>query len=147
MTAQATLIPPQQLIAAAKATVLAYNNKDWDSVRASFTSDCIYDEVSTNRKVQGIDQVIQLWQGWAAAFPDSKATFTRELACGNIAVLEVSWQGTHTGPLETPAGAIAPTGKPIDIRSCILAEIVGERTKLQRQYFDMVTLFQQLGIR
>src|SRR5215216_3037598 len=74
MPAQSTMIPQQQLIDAAKAPLLAYNDKNWDAVRASLSSDCAYDEVATNRKVQGTDQVISVWQGWATAFPDSKAT-------------------------------------------------------------------------
>jgi steroid delta-isomerase-like uncharacterized protein len=146
MPAQSTMIPQQQLINAAKAPVLAYNDKNWDAVRAGLSPDCVYDEVATNRKVQGLDQVIPLWQGWATAFPDSKATFHRELASGNTVVFEVSWRGTHNGPLQTPSGPIAATGKRIDVRACMVIEVVNDKAKVQRQYFDMATLLQQLGV-
>ncbi|MFL5403835.1 MAG: ester cyclase [Gemmatimonadales bacterium] len=111
MPAQSTLIPQQQLLDAAKAPMLAYNDKNWDAARASLSPDFVYDEIATNRRVQGIDQVIPLWQGWATAFPDSRATFHSELVSGNTAVFEVSWRGTHNGPLETANGPIAATGK------------------------------------
>ena len=52
MPAQSTMLSPQQLIDAAKAPTLAYNQKDWKAVRASITQDFIYDEVGTGRKVQ-----------------------------------------------------------------------------------------------
>ena len=145
MSAQATLVTPQQLIAAAKAPTLAYNEKDWAALRAAVTPDFIYDEVATQRKVQGVDQVTTLFQGWATAFPDSRATFHGAVAAGNTVVLEVTWAGTHQGPLETGGAPLAPTGKRIEIRACMLLELAGEKARLQRHYFDMATLLRQIG--
>jgi steroid delta-isomerase-like uncharacterized protein len=146
MSAPSTMISQQQLVDAAKAPLLAFNEKDWDAVRASITPDFVYDEVATNRKVQGIEQVIPLWQGWATAFPDAKATFQRAFPGDGTVVLEVTWQGTHKGPLPTPQGSIPPTGNRIDIRACFVTEISGDKAKLQRHYFDMATMLQQLGV-
>jgi steroid delta-isomerase-like uncharacterized protein len=146
MPAQSTMIPQQQLINVAKAPILAFNEKNWDAVRASITPDFAYDEVATNRKVQGVDQVIPLWQGWATAFPDAKATFQRELLSGGTVVLELTWRGTHKGPLQTPNGPIAATGNRIDVRACMVVEVVGEKAKGQRHYFDMGTILQQIGV-
>jgi steroid delta-isomerase-like uncharacterized protein len=143
--AQATMLSPSQLIDAAKAPELAYNDKNWNAVRASVTSDVLYDEIATRRRLQGADQVIAAWQGWAKAFPDSKATFNNAFASGTTVVLELTWQGTHTGPLETPAGTIAATGKRIEVRGCVVSELVGDKTKVQRHYFDMATLLEQIG--
>ena len=75
MSANATMLSPQQLIDAA---------------------DFVYDEVATLRKVQGVDQCLPLWRGWATAFPDSKATFHGAVVSGNTVVLELTWKGTHT---------------------------------------------------
>src|SRR6266542_664411 len=111
--AQSTMLSPQQLIDAAKAPMLAYNQKDWNAVRAGITQDFIYDEVGTRRKVQGADQTITLFQGWAEAIPDSKATFDNAVASGNTVLLELTWRGTHKGPLQTPKGSFAATGKQI----------------------------------
>jgi steroid delta-isomerase-like uncharacterized protein len=147
MTPQATALSPQALIDAAKAPILAFNDKNWDRVRASITPDFVYDEVASGRKPEGADAVIPVWQGWAQAFPDSKATFNSALVSGNSVVLELTWKGTHQGPLQTPKGAIAATGKSIDIRACMIVEIAGERARLQRHYFDMATLLEQLGVK
>ena len=144
--AQSTVISPAQLIESAKASLLAYNDKNWDAVRASVTSDIVYDEVATGRKSQGVDQALELWQGWAAAFPDSKATFNNAMVSGNTVVLEVMWQGTHKGPLQTAKGPIAATGKRIEMRACNVLEMAGNKVKLQRQYFDLTTMMQQLGL-
>ena len=47
-----------------------------------------------------------------------------------------------------PKGPIAATGKGIEFRSCNVIEINPdkEKAKSQRQYFDMGTMLQQLGI-
>jgi steroid delta-isomerase-like uncharacterized protein len=146
MSPQSTMLTQQQLVDAAKAPLIAFNEKDWDAVRASITSDFVYDEVATNRKVQGVEQVIPLWQGWATAFPDAKCTFDRVLPGDSTVVLELTWNGTHKGPLPTPQGPIPATGKRIDIRACFVTEIAGDKAKMQRHYFDMATMLQQLGV-
>ena len=146
MPAQATAVSPQVLIDAAKAPILAYNEKNWDKVKASITPDFVYDEVATRRKVQGAGEVIAVWQGWAQAFPDSKATIHSALVSGNTVVLEATWKGTHKGPLQRAKGPVAATGKPIEIRACMIFEIAGEKPRLQRHYFDMATLLEQVGI-
>jgi steroid delta-isomerase-like uncharacterized protein len=145
--AQGTTLSPQALTDAAKALILAYNDKNWDKCKASITPDFVYDEVATGRKVTGADQTIDIWKGWAQAFPDSKGSFLGTYVTNSGAVvLEVNWKGTHKGPLQTPNGPIAATGKRIDVRACLIIEVAGERAKSQRQYFDMATLFQQLGV-
>jgi steroid delta-isomerase-like uncharacterized protein len=147
MPAQATAVAPQVLIDAAKAPFLAYNEKNWEKVKTTITSDFAYDEVPTRRKAKGAEEVIRLWQGWAQAFPDSRCSFDSALVSGTTVVLELTWRGTHRGALQTPNGPIAATGKPIDIRACAVVELAGEKARLQRHYFDMATLFEQLGLK
>jgi steroid delta-isomerase-like uncharacterized protein len=146
MPAQSTVVSPRQLIDAAKAPLLAFNDKNWTAVRAAIAPDFLYDEVGTTRKVQGADETIAIWQGWATAIPDAKATIHHELASGSTAVLELTWKGTHNGPLQTPTGTIPATGKRIEVRACVVMEIAGDKAKLQRHYFDMATLLQQIGL-
>ena len=146
MSAPSAVISPQQLIEGAKASLIAFNDKDWDAVRASVARDLVYDEVATHRKVEGVDQVIPLWQGWARAFPDAKATFENAVASDHTVVLEVTWRGTHSGPLEMPEGAVEATGNRIDVRACFVMEMSGDKPQRERHYFDMATLLQQLGV-
>ena len=136
----------QELIQAAKAPSVAYNEKDWEAVKACVVPGFVYDEVGTQRKVEGVGQVIELWQGWAMALPDSKATFDNAVVSGNTVVLEMTWRGTHTGPLQSPAGEIPATGKTVEIRACEVVEIEGGKAKSIRHYLDMTTMMQQLGL-
>jgi steroid delta-isomerase-like uncharacterized protein len=129
----------------ARASVLAYNDKDWKAARTALAPNCVYDEVATRRKAHGADDILAVWQGWAKALPDSKATIHSELVTGNTVVLELTWHGTHSGPLQTPRGELAPTGKKMELRACQVIEVSGEKVKMVRHYFDMATLLGQLG--
>ena len=145
--AQATAVSPQALLKAAKALVDTYNAKDWDKARAAMTNDFVYEEMGTGRKLTGADATLEAYKGWAQAFPDSAGTYrATHVADDGTVVLEVTWSGTHRGPLQTPDGPIAPTGKRIEIPACMVVEVAGEKAKAQRHYFDMVTLLRQLGV-
>jgi steroid delta-isomerase-like uncharacterized protein len=145
-TAPSPMTSSQAMIDAAMASVLAYNDKNWDNVRASLTPDALYDEVCTQRKIQGLDQVVECWQGWARALPDSKATIHGTCASGNTVCIEMTWRGKHTGPLELPTGPLAATQQNIEVRSCQVFEMSGTKARAIRHYFDMATLLTQLGI-
>jgi len=146
MPPQATTVSPQTMIEVAKAPILAYNDKNWQKAKASMTPNFVYDEVATQRRVEGADQAIVLWKGWAEAFPDSKGTFHAAHVSGSTVVLEVTWKGTHQGPLQTPKGPIPATGKRIELRGCCVFEVAGEQVRTMRNYFDMATMLQQLGV-
>jgi steroid delta-isomerase-like uncharacterized protein len=136
----------QELIDAAKAQLDAYNKKDWDAARAAITADFVYEEIGTQRKIEGSDQVITAWQAWGAAFPDSHATVENAFAGGGQVVLELRWRGRHTGPMQTPGGEIPATGMVVEFLACEVIEIEGGKAKSMRHYLDMMTMMQQLGL-
>lgn len=131
---------------AAKAPVEAYNDKNWLRLRSVVTSDFVYEEVPTQRRLEGPDAVIACWQAWAKAFPDSRATFDEEFVSEGVVVLEVTWCGTHTGLLDLPGGPVAPTNRPIRLQSCQVLGLQNGKVQSIRQYFDIATLLQQLGM-
>jgi predicted ester cyclase len=69
-------------------------------MQAAVTPDIVYDEVATKRQMQGTDQVLECWRGWSKAFPDSKVTFNDIVVGDDKVVMEVTWHGTHKGPLD-----------------------------------------------
>ena len=133
------------VIESAKAGVIAYNDKDWNKAKAVLVEKGVYDEKATGRRIQGVDDIIQAWQGWAKAIPDSKATFVGEYSCGDTAVLELVWKGAHTGPLQMPSGTIPASNKRIEIPACQVVKVEGGRIQSVTHYFDMITLLTQIG--
>ena len=136
----------QDVIRAARGIVDAFNASDWERCKAAMTSDSVYDEVATSRTLQGVGEVIPVWQGWKEAMPDVKGTVTNACATGNTVVLEVTWKGTHTGPLQGPSGTVPATGKQQTTRAGWVMNFDGGKIKESRHYFDMLSFMQQLGI-
>lgn len=133
------------VIETAKVATIAYNEKNWAKARAALVDKSLYDEKATGRRIQGVDQIIKAWQGWATAIPDSKASFLAEYACGDTAIFEVVWKGVHTGPLEMPSGTIPASNKRIEIPACQVVKVEGGKVQSFTHYFDMVTLLTQIG--
>ena len=136
----------QELLQAARAVVSAFNASDWDKYNDLFTASCLYDEVSTSRRLPGLDAIIPAFKGWREAMPDVKGTVTNAVATGNTVTLEVSWTGTHTGPLQGPTGTVPPTGKQQTTRSGWGLDLEGGQVKQSRHYFDMLHFMQPLGV-
>jgi len=135
----------QDLIATARETIEAFNASDWDRLRALLNEDSVYNELGTQRQFQGPDAFVEIMQGWRAAFPDVEGTVTNAIASGNTVALEISWQGTHTGPLESPGGTIPASGKALVMSTQVIV-FEGNKVKENRQYFDSLTLLQQMGV-
>jgi len=133
------------VIETAKAATIAYNEKNWDKARAVFLEKGVYDEKATGRRIQGVSQIIEAWQAWAKAVPDSKSTFLAEYASGDTAILEVVWKGVHSGPLQMPTGTIPASNKRIELPACQVVKVEGGKVQSFTHYFDMLALLTQIG--
>ena len=79
---------------------------------------------------------------------DSPATtVTGAVAGGDTVALEVTWNGTHTGPLTTAEGTIPASGKRQETPAAFVFVFVfvGDKIKASRHYFDSLTLLKQIG--
>jgi steroid delta-isomerase-like uncharacterized protein len=131
---------------AARGFIQAYNGADWNRFEASLAPDCLYDEVGTGRQARGPHEITDVFKAWKRAMPDSEGTVTSAVDGGDTAVLEVTWNGTFTGPWATPQGDVEPTGKQQTSRACVVLTFDGDTIKESRQYFDSMSLMQQLGM-
>jgi steroid delta-isomerase-like uncharacterized protein len=133
------------LIEAAKRPIEAYGSKDWKALRQAVAPHILYDEVATQRHLEGVDEVMAVWKAWASALPDSEATVDSAHASGTTVVLELTWRGHHNGPLVTPDRTLAATGNSIELRACQVIDMDGGKPASVRHYFDMASLLQQIG--
>lgn len=136
----------EKMVKIAREQVDAFNTADWDGVRAALTPGSRLNELGTERKVEGPEQIVELFKGWKQAFPDATGTVRSAFASGDTAVLEVTWTGTHTGPLTTGEGTIPASGKRQETPGAIFYAFEGEKIKETRQYFDSLTLLKQIGV-
>jgi steroid delta-isomerase-like uncharacterized protein len=146
MTAMATeVVTPDEIVKLARKQIDAFNAGDWEQLRAMLASDARYDELGTRRKIEGREMIVELFKGWKTAFPDATGTVTSAVASGDNAALEITWKGTHTGPLESAEGTIPASGKHQETPAACLFTFEGDKIKESRHYFDSTTLLQQIG--
>ncbi len=113
---------------------------------ATVTDDFIYNELGTQRRVQGRQEVIEIARAWRQIFPDVKGTVQNIFVSGNQAVAETTWDGTFQGNMVTPGGTIPATGRRMqDFPIAFVFTAEGDRLKEARVYFDMMSLLQQIG--
>ena len=135
----------QNLIGIARELIDAFNAGDGKRFKKHLAPGVVYDEVGTQRRIQGADAWVQTWEQWRSALPDVKGTITNAVASGNTVVQEITWQGTQSGPLQMPGGTIPPSGKRQITRASQVLVFEGDRVKESRHYFDMLGLLQQIG--
>ena len=135
----------QDPIRVARENIEAFNAGDWQRVKATLAPDSVYDEVGTQRRLRGADEIVQALQGWKQAMPDAKGTITNAIASGNTVTQEITWEGTQTGPLMGPGGSLPASGKRQVTRAAWIATVQGDKIKESRHYFDMMSLLQQIG--
>lgn len=134
-----------KMVKVAREQVDAFNGGDWERMRAALASDSRYDELGTERKVEGAEKIIEVYKGWKQAFLDASGRVKGVFASGNAAALEVIWTGTHTGPLTTAEGTIPASGKRQEVPAAIFYTFEGDTIKESRHYFDSMTLLKQIG--
>jgi steroid delta-isomerase-like uncharacterized protein len=129
----------------AKEGIDAFSAGDWERFKAPLSSDAVYEELATQRKVQGPDQIVEASKGWKEAFPDAKGTITKVTEGSDTVVLEITWQGTHTGELVSPMGSIPPSRKRVNLPAVQIVRFKGDKVAETRHFFDLMTLLAQIG--
>jgi steroid delta-isomerase-like uncharacterized protein len=130
----------------ARESIDCYNAGDFDSLRSLLADDFYEEELATQRRLEGADARIEAAQGWKQAFPDERGTITGVYSSGNTVAIELTWEGTQSGPLATPDGQeLPPSNKRMTVKSVQVIEIEDGKMKALRHYFDLMTLLQQIG--
>lgn len=134
------------LITTGRGFIDAFNAADWVAFASSLAANAVYDEVGTSRRIEGVAAVVACLQDWKQAMPDVEGTVDHAFSDGTTVLFELTWRGTHTGPLLGPSGAIPPTGKAQTTRSTWVLSFDGGKITESRHYFDMLSMMQQLGL-
>jgi steroid delta-isomerase-like uncharacterized protein len=137
--------PAAELTRATTDLIDAFGEADWDRLQDHLSPGVRYTETGTGRQVEGASAYVQLCQGWKEAFPDATGTVRNTVAGDQTVVLEVRWHGTHTGPLETPAGPVPASGNPIEVDATFWARYEGDRIEEIHHHLDVLAMLQQIG--
>ncbi len=118
----------QDLIAIAREVVDAFSAGDLER-SVALHANGLLNELGTQRRLNGKDEILEALKGWKQAMPDVKGTVTNAFASGNTVVLEITWQGTQTGPLEMPSGTIPASGKRQSTPAAWIFKFDGDKIK------------------
>jgi len=105
-----------------------------------------YELFGAGQVFDGAEAVMNYFKTSRRAFPD-QANEPILLRAMEDAVLAEFWlTGTHQGPIQTPQGELAPTGKKIRVRMAAVFEFApgGVGIVCERVYFDSATILRQL---
>jgi steroid delta-isomerase-like uncharacterized protein len=135
----------QQALQIGQALLEAFNDANWPRFREMLAPEVIYEETGTGRRLEGVEAYMTALEGWKRAFPDARCTIRHSMASGDTAVFELVWEGTHSGPLEGPGGAIPASGKRIRVPAALASSVQSEKAISIRHYLDVLALMQQIG--
>jgi SnoaL-like domain len=110
-----------------------------------FTEDGVFNNVVAGDSYRGkqLGDVVL----WVASFaPDVHRELHRVTVMGDVVAVECSIRGTFSGPFQTPAGAIQPTGAKLDIPTGDFWYVESGKIKVFNCYFGISAMLSQLGV-
>ena len=110
-----------------------------------FTDDGIFRNVVGQETYEG-EHLGDLVAFMGALAPDVHRELHRMNVTGNLVTVELSIQGTFSGPFQTPAGVIAPTGGKLDIPTADFWYLQDGKIKEFNCYVGVNIMLAQLGV-
>ena len=120
----------------------ALNARDYARAAGAIAEHCDWESVASETSHRGPGPIVSGLREFVASFPDWRADIKSITANGNIAVVEWDCSGTFQGPFR----GTEPNGKRFRRRGCSVAEVQGGKIVRYRDYYDRLTLLQQLDI-
>ena len=123
----------------------AFNAHDMDGFADLIADDAVY-RASGGMSGVGKHECAEFFGAWLSAFPDARVAVRDLYVCGDAAVEEGTFVGTHQGVLHTPAGDIQPTGRRIAIEYMQAIQVRGDKQTAFDLIYDRLQLLEQLGL-
>jgi len=136
----------QSAVDVARESIECFTAGDFDRLRSLLADDSYEEELATQRRLEGADAQVEAARGWKEAFPDGRGTVHGAYADGNTVTIELTWEGTQSGPMRAPDGQeLPPSNRRGTVNACQVMEIEDGKIKSTRHYFDLMTILQQIG--
>jgi steroid delta-isomerase-like uncharacterized protein len=130
----------------ARESIECFNAGDFDRLRGLLADSSYEEELATQRRLEGADAQIDAARGWKEAFPDGKGTITGACSEGSRVALEITWEGTQSGPMRTPDGQEIPaSNRRATVKAVQVMEVEAGKITSTHHYFDLMTILQQVG--
>jgi uncharacterized protein (TIGR02246 family) len=121
----------------------AMNAKDADAMTSVYSPD-VTKEVPGGQ-LRGPDQILAFVTAFWEAFPDLEITVDSAVEEGPVVAVRATITGTHSGVFHTPAGDLAPTGRPVNLSFSDDYVFENGLVVSTHLYLDRLALLEQLG--
>jgi ketosteroid isomerase-like protein len=95
---------------------------------------------------EGKEACAGFYASWFSAFPDAHVEVHDVHFVDDVAVEEGTFTGTHDGVLQTPAGDIPPTGRPVELGYVQVLRFRDGKHLSFNLMFDRLAMLEQLGL-
>ena len=124
--------------------ITALNNRDIDGYLANQQPD-VEIVIPGGTTLRGRDQLREYTEAMWNAFPDGTLAFGAQALGEDAAATEVTFAGTHTGPMVTPDGTLPATGRSVTLRSASILLFKDGLVATEHIYFDQLEMLTQLN--
>jgi len=94
--------------------------------------------------ISGPEQLRPFLQVQLTAFPNGHHRVLRMIEQGSLVAAELVFTGDQTGPYETPAGTLPPSGRQVAFESVDIVEVTAGRIASWRVYIETAAMMAQL---
>lgn len=120
----------------------AINSRDWEALQNCFAEACMFTDGRGTEHV-GAEVVVTRWaKTWVEMFTDLKISQDNYYDAGETVTIEFTEKGTNDGFF----GPLPPSEQPIELAVAHVLHFNDEsRVTFGREYFDQLSLMQQMG--
>jgi ketosteroid isomerase-like protein len=118
----------------------ALNSGDRRLCRASWRHDIVWSNRASGRQWVGRDEVTDYLWSWREGLPDLTIEITEGFRQASRGLVETTWTGTLTRPLQSRRGTIAPTGQRLSWSTAYVVGLLEDRIATISEYFDPLSL-------
>ena len=126
-------------------STVAFNAHDMNSFANLIADDAVF-SAPGGMNGSGKQACTEFFGSWLSAFPDARAEVRELHICGDVAIEEGTFTGTHEGVLRSPDGDVPPTGRQVTVDYVQTIRFRDGRQAAFSLMYDRLQLLEQLGL-
>ncbi|QNJ94773.1 ester cyclase [Mycolicibacterium fluoranthenivorans] len=126
---------------------LAFNAGDWSKLREMVSDDVVVVDIASGGDTStGADAFVTGDQNWRNAFSDFAVEILSIVGDATHAAGDFILRGTHTGPMPTPWGDVAATGRKVELPFVMFCEVADGKVTVIRDHYNPALAMAQIGV-
>ena len=126
---------------------LAFNAGDWSKLRQMVSDDVVVVDIASGGDTStGADAFVTGDQNWRNAFSDFAVEILSIVGDDTHAAGDFILRGTHTGPMPTPWGDVAATGRKVELPFVMFCEVADGKVTVIRDHYNPALAMTQIGV-